>query len=636
MLRDSGDFRQALARTTPSCNRTTCRMSRAAICSSAALLLCCATTYAQPTLREDHTTRDLRTSPIPAAGEKIPVRDVDALPAWLWRQPGMPSTMLSSPQGIALLADQGTSYAQQVFATCDLRTRPVTRMAYSMRAEALALAGDFTAAIQALDELVQKADSFDRESAISQLITREALVYHTLIAADESTRRAQFTTSLTAALTTWLNSKERSAIASGLKRENENNDLNMTKPEQLGWYLENARTWSPLSLKSLAEVNVDWSVDFVCPDMSPREARQLLAIARTQQLLLPLRSEIIQAGQQAHTSINSTGIRPACWDDRMVALGVSEIKAPVIVAVWDTGVDPAIFPGQIYENPGEAGEKSSNNLDDDNDGYIDNLHGLSFEHQGHSPKPIIDMDAYCRFYAKETGRTRFPAGMQRMLQSIRGHGTCGASLIATGNPAVRLYNLRSTFFNAGGMAGVVEDAWIPTIESVITHLRDDGVRIVNMSWGGASEELEDALERGIAASPNVLFVVSAGNSGRDTGEDRRVLGDKTYDNVVLVGALDPQCEPTDFTSYGDFVNLFAWGRRVPATTIGGLPDFFGGTSAAAPIVSGLAAKLLALDPSLTPTQLKQIMMDTGTELPGHPGCKILHMKAAVDAIRAKR
>jgi len=186
------------------------------------------------------------------------------------------------------------------------------------------------------------------------------------------------------------------------------------------------------------------------------------------------------------------------------------------------------------------------------------------------------------------------------------------------------------------MAGVVEDAWIPTIESVITHLRDDGVRIVNMSWGGASEELEDALERGIAASPNVLFVVSAGNSGRDTGEDRRVLGDKTYDNVVLVGALDPQCEPTDFTSYGDFVNLFAWGRRVPATTIGGLPDFFGGTSAAAPIVSGLAAKLLALDPSLTPTQLKQIMMDTGTELPGHPGCKILHMKAAVDAIRVKR
>jgi hypothetical protein len=276
MLRDSGDFRQSSARTTPSCNRTTRHMSRAAISCSAALLLCCATTYAQPTLREDHTTRDLRTSPIPAAGEKIPVRDVDALPAWLWRQPGMPSTMLSSPQGIALLADQGTSYARQVFATCDLRTRPVTRMAYSMRAEALALAGDFTAAIQALDELVQKADSFDRESAISQLITREALVYHTLIAADESTRRAQFTTSLTAALTTWLNSKERSAIASGLKRENENNDLNMTKPEQLGWYLENARTWSPLSLKSLAEVNVDWSVDFVRPDMSPREARQLL------------------------------------------------------------------------------------------------------------------------------------------------------------------------------------------------------------------------------------------------------------------------------------------------------------------------------------------------------------------------
>ena len=586
---------------------------------------------------KDRTTRDLRQSPVPPHGEKIAVRDVDGLPPWHWRQPGMPSTLLATPDGLALLAEQGINYARQVQATCDLRTRPVMRMAWGVQADALALAGDYAGAQAALAELTRKADSFDRDEAIAQSVMREALAYR--LAASTTTdahRRATFVDKLAASLTTWLNINDRPGISSGLKRENENDDMRMTKPEQLGWFLENARAWSPRSLRSLAELNADWHVDFIAPNMSPREARQMLAIARTQQLFLPLRDEIIAAGTKALASINDTGIRPACWDDRMVTLDASEVQQPVIVAVWDTGVDPAIFPGQMYENPGESGDKSTNGIDDDNDGYIDNLHGLAFEHQGHSPKPIIDMADYRRFVMRESGTTRFRAGMQPMLHAIRGHGTCGASLIAAGNPAVRLFNLRSTFFNEGGMAGVVEDAWIPTIESVITHMRDRGVRIVNMSWGGASEELEAALERGIAASPNVLFVVSAGNSARDTGDERRVLGDKRYDNVILVGALDPKCEPTDFTSYGEFVNLFAWGRRVPATTIGGLPDFFGGTSAAAPIVSGLAAKLLALDPSLTPTQLRDIMMQTGTDLPGHPGCKILHMKNAVETLRKRR
>lgn len=590
-----------------------------------------------PTNTKDRTTRDLRQSPVPPHGEKIAVRDVDGLPPWHWRQPGMPSTLLATPEGLALLAEQGIAYARQVRTTCDLRTRPVMRTAWGMKADALALAGDYAGSQAALAELTRKADSFDRDEAIAQTVMREALAYHLdTSTSGEERRRAKFVESLAASLSAWLAAPERTGIVSGLKRENENDDMRMTKPEQLGWFLESARAWSPLSLRSLAELNADWHVDFVTPNMSPREARQMLAIARTQQLFLPLREEILAAGAKALASINDTGVRPACWDDRMVTLDAREVREPVIVAVWDTGVDPAVFPGQMFENSGESRDKSTNGIDDDNDGYIDNLHGLAFEHQGHSPKPIIDMTDYRRFVMRESGRTRFPTGIQSMLHSIRGHGTCGASLIAKGNPAVRIFNLRSTFFNEGGMAGVVEDTWIPTIEGVITHMRDRGVRIVNMSWGGASAELEDALERGIAASPNVLFVVSAGNSARDTGDERRVLGDKRYDNVILVGALDPKCEPTDFTSYGEFVNLFAWGRRVPATTIGGLPDFFGGTSAAAPIVSGLAAKLLAIDPSLTPTQLRDIMMETGTDLPGHPGCKILHMRNAVETLRSRR
>jgi hypothetical protein len=590
-----------------------------------------------PANTKDRTTRDLRQSPVPPHGEKIAVRDVDGLPPWHWRQPSMPSTLLATPEGIALLAEQGIAYSRQVRATCDLRTRPVMRMAGSMETDALALAGEFAAAQDAQSLYSSRAQGFDRDDVIEQYVLMSVLDY--LVESPQNgdqRNRAQLIEQLVADFSVWLRVEERSGIASGLKRENENDDMRMTKPEQLGWFLENARAWSSLSLRSLAELNADWHVDFVTPNMSPREARQMLAIARTQQLFLPLRDEILAAGAKALASINDTGIRSACWDDRMISLDASEVQQPVIVAVWDTGVDPAIFPGQMYENSGESGDKSTNGIDDDNDGYIDNLHGLAFEHQGHSPKPIIDMTDYRRFVMRESGITRFRAGMQPMLHGIRGHGTCGASLIAAGNPAVRLFNLRSTFFNEGGMAGVVEDAWIPTIESVITHMRDRGVRIVNMSWGGASEELEAALERGIAASPNVLFVVSAGNSARDTGDERRVLGDKRYDNVILVGALDPKCEPTDFTSYGEFVNLFAWGRRVPATTIGGLPDFFGGTSAAAPIVSGLAAKLLALDPSLTPTQLRDIMMETGTDLPGHPGCKILHMRNAVETLRSRR
>jgi subtilisin family serine protease len=159
----------------------------------------------------------------------------------------------------------------------------------------------------------------------------------------------------------------------------------------------------------------------------------------------------------------------------------------------------------------------------------------------------------------------------------------------------------------------------------IRYAVDNGARIINASFGKSfspkSEWVFEALK--YAASKNVLFVHAAGNDGLDLDDpananfpnDQVATGPEIADNVITVGSLDQTYGAemvSSFSNYGaSNVDVFAPGGGIYSTMPGSEYEFQGGTSMAAPAVSGIAALILSRYPKLTASQVKKIIMQSG-------------------------
>ncbi|MCO5724177.1 S8 family peptidase [Robiginitalea marina] len=159
----------------------------------------------------------------------------------------------------------------------------------------------------------------------------------------------------------------------------------------------------------------------------------------------------------------------------------------------------------------------------------------------------------------------------------------------------------------------------------IRYAVDNGARVINASFGKSfspnSEWVFEALK--YAASKNVLFVHAAGNDGLDLDDpenanfpnDQVATGPEIADNVITVGSLDQTYGSemvSSFSNYGaSNVDVFAPGGGIYSTMPGGEYEFQGGTSMAAPAVSGIAALILSRFPQLTAAQVKKIIMQSG-------------------------
>lgn len=171
------------------------------------------------------------------------------------------------------------------------------------------------------------------------------------------------------------------------------------------------------------------------------------------------------------------------------------------------------------------------------------------------------------------------------------------------------------------------------------YVRANHVRVVNMSWGDTVSEFEEwfaktdsisdpqtrkkeaqalfalwrsAIEYVIASNPGTLFVTAAGNGDNDASFAADVPSSLRYPNMITVGAVNQAGDATSFTSYGPTVAVYADGYHVPSKVPGGYTVKFSGTSMASPFVANLAAKLFALDPSLTPIQARTLIIKGAT------------------------
>jgi subtilisin family serine protease len=245
------------------------------------------------------------------------------------------------------------------------------------------------------------------------------------------------------------------------------------------------------------------------------------------------------------------------------------------------------------------------------------------------------------------------------------HGTHVAGIALAGNPYARL------------VVGRIEFDWhllpdpCPSKELVeldarnaqtyVDFFKRNKVRVVNMSWGGSVNDIEGALElcnigktpderkaiareyfeiqknaltKAFASAPEILFVTAAGNSNQDASFVEDIPAGISLPNLMTVGAVDKAGDEASFTSYGPTVVAHANGYQVDSVIPGGEKLAESGTSMASPQVTNLAAKILAVDPALTPPEVIALIRDTAQRTPD--GRRVLIDPAkAVAAAQAK-
>lgn len=231
-----------------------------------------------------------------------------------------------------------------------------------------------------------------------------------------------------------------------------------------------------------------------------------------------------------------------------------------VVAIIDSGTDinHIALKDYIWVNPGEI---AGNNTDDDNNGYIDDVNGWNF------------------------------ANDNNLVQDGYGHGTHVAGIVASYG-AVKIMTLK--FQNDSGI-GYTGDA-IRSINYIINMKVNFGIDVVaiNNSWGGTtgySSLLNDAIKR--ANDANIVFVVSAGNSGSNNDLVPRYPSSYPQANIIAVAAVGYDNQTlAGFSNYGkNSVDLGAKGTAVYSTLPGNRFGYSSGTSMAAPQVTGAIAAL---------------------------------------------
>lgn len=279
---------------------------------------------------------------------------------------------------------------------------------------------------------------------------------------------------------------------------------------------------------------------------------------------------------------------PAAWD---VGIGSSE----VIVAVIDAGfdVDHPDLRGNLWRNLHEV---PGNGVDDDRNGFIDDVQGWDF----------VDGDADVRPDASAQSRDAVAHGTAVAgLIAARGNNRNGYAGVLWRARVLPLRALNSQ--GAGGEAAVA---------AAVDYAVAQGARVINMSFAGtvAPRQLSAALARAHAAG--VVLVAALGNDGVNvdaTPMYPACLRGTDEDWVIGVAATDRRDRATGYTNTGGrCVDIAA-----PGVEIFGLyyedgtrrfPDLYGGpwsgTSTAAPLVSGAAALLISVYPDLTPDQVR--------------------------------
>ncbi|MNW95424.1 Thermophilic serine proteinase precursor [compost metagenome] len=290
-------------------------------------------------------------------------------------------------------------------------------------------------------------------------------------------------------------------------------------------------------------------------------------------------------------------LTPAAWNQTT--------GSSAIVAVIDSGfaMNHEDLKNQWYQNPGETSttklgdrcwnntpqNKATNNCDDDNNGYVDDVTGWNFVSSTNNPQ----------------------AGQDNPSGAAVSHGTETAGLAgATSNNNLGIASLNwSTRLMPLQALGDDGAGYTSDVIAAIYYAVDNGAKAINMSLGGSQPDpaMQTAID--YAYDRNVVIIAAAGNcgTGQELGCDASKPGAMSYpalsNHVIAVGATDNTNQRANFSSYGPGLDVVAPGSGnivSPMWQLGNQTSSYAGslygTSFATPFVTSLVSLVKSVRP----------------------------------------
>jgi len=295
------------------------------------------------------------------------------------------------------------------------------------------------------------------------------------------------------------------------------------------------------------------------------------------------------------TEYSREGIDMNIWDAWENYPLAKEDTRTVIIAVIDTGIDyrHPDLKDHMWTNPGEIPD---NGIDDDGNGYADDIYGWDF----------YNNDAtVCHYQETEHGYTANPNDNDN-------HGTHIAGIIAaTANNGIGIAGVASNV-NVKIMSlkihgGIASSGSVSNAIKAIRYAEAMGADICNLSWG--TTNYNQALDLTIRES-SMLFVTAAGNNGNNNNSTPVFPSNLRLPNLISVAYIKDDGILASDSNYGvSTVDIAAPGDKIYSTLVGTY-GYSSGSSMAAPHVTGLAAMLYAYQENIYPAQVKEIILNT--------------------------
>jgi len=268
---------------------------------------------------------------------------------------------------------------------------------------------------------------------------------------------------------------------------------------------------------------------------------------------------------------------------------------PVIVAVVDTGVD--VFHEDLKNNIWVNKKEIPNNgIDDDKNGYIDDIHGINTLARDENGKATMD------------------------LTDTHSHGThVSGTIAASQNNGIGIAGIASNVKIMGirTVPNSADETDIDVAEAFVYAARN-GARIINCSFGKSVNEgrqlIPDTLKY-IGDKYGVLVIAAAGNDSDDIDKNPTYPASFDSENLLIVASTTNKGKMSSFSNFGKInVDVAAPGSNVYSTVPGNQYESMSGTSMATPTTVGVAAEILSHNPNLTVSQLKNILINSVTKI----------------------
>lgn len=253
----------------------------------------------------------------------------------------------------------------------------------------------------------------------------------------------------------------------------------------------------------------------------------------------------------------------------------------VVIAIVDDAIERthSDLSPNLWVNPGEI---AGNNIDDDNNGYIDDINGYDVGSNDNNPNPPS---------------TAYDHGTHVSgIASARTNNNNGVASIGFSCKLMCVKSTSTPTAITNGYDGIV-------------YAAVSGADVINMSWGGPTFSTTGQNVVNYAYSQGCILIAAAGND--DVSSQ---FYPAAFNNVVSVAATSSNDAKASFSNYGSWIDVSAPGNNIYSTTVNNTYGNKSGTSMASPMVAGLAALMKSLNPTMPNADIINCLLSTADNI----------------------